>query len=129
MLNAVQGYVAVNCASIISSFIGNTYVAGTIQADRGLGLSRLEMSSVEIVLRNTTVVSSTLAPLQDMFALLTWAEPSVHNTSRHEIPVLSRESDPTFCLPAIMQSSLHDCVIAVTQGLGLVYETIHGIAC
>ena len=38
--------------------IGNSYIVGTIQAERGTGLSGLE-SGINIVIRNTTLVSST----------------------------------------------------------------------
>ena len=38
--------------------IGNSYIVGNIQTERGLGLSRPEVPSVNIVLHNTTLVSS-----------------------------------------------------------------------
>ena len=37
--------------------LGNSYIVGTIQAERGTGLSGLE-SGIDIVIRNTTLVSS-----------------------------------------------------------------------
>ena len=38
--------------------LGNSYIVGNIQTERGLGLSRPEVSSVNVVLHNTTLVSS-----------------------------------------------------------------------
>ena len=38
--------------------LGNSYIVGTIQTERGTGLSGLE-SGINIVIRNTTLVSST----------------------------------------------------------------------
>ena len=43
--------------------LGNSYVVGSIQAERGTGLSRLE-SGIDIVIRSTTLVSSSLPNLK-----------------------------------------------------------------
>ena len=43
---------------IFVPLLGNSYIVGTIQAERGTGLSGLE-SGINIVIRNTTLVSST----------------------------------------------------------------------